>query len=117
MKHLLTLLLFISTSVMAESWVCNFDKYTGYIAKPESRLITFTRKQTTENGDYFEDDFDGSFYSVGLENNYYLSLYTAPDNNPYGSILIIDKYSKISREAFVSSISILTREGKCKEVK
>jgi len=116
MKYLILICL-LPFSAVAESWVCNFDKYTGYLAKPQSDLITFTRKQTTEKSDYFIEDFNGLIYDVGFENNEYLSLYSAPDITPYGSTMIIEKDSKISREAFVSSFGILTREGKCKEVK
>ena len=116
MKYLILICL-LPFSAVAESWVCNFDKYTGYLVKPQSDLITFTRKQTTEKSDYFIEDFNGLIYDVGFENNEYLSLYSAPDITPYGSTMIIEKDSKISREAFVSSFGILTREGKCKEVK
>lgn len=117
MKYLILISL-LPFSAVADSWVCNFDKYSGFIGNPEQNLIRFDKSHNKKtNKDYYVDDFDGMYYEVTFENDEAITMIGGGHLVPYVSTLVIDKKTKKGQEAFVSTYNILTKKGTCTEVK
>jgi hypothetical protein len=117
MKYLI-LISILPFSAIAESWVCNFDRYSGFLANPERDLIKYERqynKNTKKH--YYADDFDGMLYEVTFENDEAITMIAGGHLVPYSSTLVIDKNTKKGQQAFVSTYNILTKRGTCTEVK
>ena len=110
MKKLLLLLFLIPNLVMAETWVCNYTKTSGYLAPPENSLVAYSR---TESG--FSDDIDGVPRSIVNEDERGIIL------SAHGATWImtnlIDKETNTIKETMISRDFILSKSGKCKLIK
>jgi len=99
---------------MAEVWECNYTKSTGYIIPPsQSSIVAYSRVQ---NG--FYDDFDGFVHSIiGEDDKELLLSVKSNDDASWVMTNYINKETGNIKEAMISSIGILSKEGKCRLIK